>query len=743
MADVFLIAGEDQITNVLLEGISIEQVLTSVVDTCSFSIKNVQPSEGDEIIVELSGVRMFAGIIDSVNLARTVGGLHIWDVTAQDYTFQLNRRLVVETYEGQTADWIAKDIILKYGQGLFTTDHVRPGAPTVSIILFDYMAPSDCFKKLAEYCGWEWFVDYSRDVWFFDPAEEPAYLTATLNDSAPFRNLKHSVDTAGLRNRVYVRGGTMLSAPFVYEIKADGAARTWPLPHKPHNLTMQISGAGVIVGTEGVDKEEAVAFLVNVNEKYVKASKQTVTPTNGATLTFSYRYDLDVITTVDDLQSQAALAGVQGGDGVYEHVIVDKALSTIEAAEAAGMADLRQNSNPKVRGSFETEMPGWMPGQYVSIDLPDRGIQNTFMIQKVTLTPLTPDLWTYQVSYGGRLVGIPDVLQSLVSAQKAGINVTTLLNKLVYGTEGLSFGDQLVTQAGQLPFYIESSREELLDQTPYTVTRIEDVQADFQSGTLTNVQANTDGSLSITTGNSGNRVQQLSLSGLGSVDQTRIGWEAMAGTLAEDQFLTLNDAWDDVGGSGTVTKFIYYDGTATDGVCLRCAGGMVWNCMKTLIPFDATKVYVIKARIRQSVDPTAGGAACFVGVEGLAADGLTLINAAGADAHTGQYFYASNGTPLTVAGGWQTFTGYVKGYSDSPTVTTYPNPASPGPVKTGVAFIRPVVVVNHDGGNGTADIDFTVLEFPGDVVIETNLSTDGGGTWQGWQAATNGAKCRA
>ncbi|MBC9785902.1 hypothetical protein H1S01_15560, partial [Heliobacterium chlorum] len=36
------------------------------------------------------------------------------------------------------------------------------------------------------------------------------------------------------------------------------------------------------------------------------------------------------------------------------------------------------------------------------------------------------------------------------------------------------------------------------------------------------------------------------------------------------------------------------------------------------------------------------------------------------------------------------------------------------------------------------DVDFVVLEYPGDVIIETNLSVNGGSVWQGWQTATNG-----
>jgi hypothetical protein len=44
---------------------------------------------------------------------------------------------------------------------------------------------------------------------------------------------------------------------------------------------------------------------------------------------------------VDDLASQASIAALEGGDGVYEHYIKDDTLITIEAAEAAGNADLR------------------------------------------------------------------------------------------------------------------------------------------------------------------------------------------------------------------------------------------------------------------------------------------------------------------------------------------------------------------------------------------------------------------
>jgi hypothetical protein len=88
----------------------------------------------------------------------------------------------------------------------------------------------------------------------------------------------------------------------------------------------------------------------------------------------------------------------------------------------------------------------WVPGQLVTIDLPDRGINGTFLIQKVTITPATPDKWTYKVEYGGRLLGIADFLKALVSAQqKKKTNDSAVLHKFKYGQETSLVTDELVT----------------------------------------------------------------------------------------------------------------------------------------------------------------------------------------------------------------------------------------------------------------------------------------------------------
>jgi len=457
MARSITIAGVERWTDLERKTLQIQRNLTYSVDTCSFSVKGTIPTEGEEVIVEQDGIRYFAGIIVKVELDRTFADktIKVWWVDCDDYTALLDRRLVVETYENTPADEIFRDIVAKYCPG-FTTTGVQSGAPTVEYIVFDYLRPSECFRQLCDYVGWHWQPSYDKDLQFFSALATPAPMV--LEPGGRFVYGKHTIDTQGLRNRIYVRGGTYLSdlQNPAYEVKVDGVARTWVLPHKPHNISISVGGVAQTCGIENIHEESLYDFLMNYEEKFVRCSSGTATPAAGTTLSFAYKFNIDVITIVEDIVSQQAVAAVQGGDGVYEHVIIDDSLTAIEAAEAIGNADLREHANPRVKGSFTTEVEGWQPGQLVEINLPDRGVVGTYLVQKVTLSPVvaSPSIWSYKIEYGGRLLGIADWLTALYKAQqKKRLNETTILHKFTYGQETVEISDELTTTSREPPWY--------------------------------------------------------------------------------------------------------------------------------------------------------------------------------------------------------------------------------------------------------------------------------------------------
>ena len=352
------IAGIDRITDLERGSLRIEQALTYQIDTCSFSVKGEQPAEGEEVIVEDDKLgRLFAGIIVKVELARTFPdkSIKVWNVDCDDYTALLDRRLVVESYENQSADFIFRDIANLYCPG-FTVNGVQSDAPVIEYIRFDYIPVSECFRQLCDYVGWHWFVDYYKDLHFFDINTYVQPAPMVLRPGGYFRDLRHKINTQGLRNRVYVLGGKFLSDPQIFEFVADGKERIWVLPFEPHEPWVSVSeGPQMKPGLVGVDDESQYAWMYSQRDKYIRCSSHTPTPQAGATVAFTFKCPMDVITMVEDMESQQRIAAIQGGDGVYEHKIVEESLITIEAAEAAGLADLREHANPVVSGSFETE----------------------------------------------------------------------------------------------------------------------------------------------------------------------------------------------------------------------------------------------------------------------------------------------------------------------------------------------------------------------------------------------------
>src|SRR5690606_38657461 len=79
-----------------------------------------------------------------------------------------------------------------------------------------------------------------------------------------------------------------------------------------------------------------------------------------------------------------------------------------------------------------------------------------------------------------------------------------------------------------------------------------------------------------------------------------------------------------------------------------------------LMPFDPNSLYEVGVVVRRN----AGSGVFFCGLEGVAADRVTLINIAGSDSSSLQhYLAASNVEP---GSSWTTYVGYVKGHSGSP-----------------------------------------------------------------------------
>lgn len=135
------------------------------------------------------------------------------------------------------------------------------------------------------------------------------------------------------------------------------------------------------------------------------------------------------------------------------------------------------------------------------------------------------------------------------------------------------------------------------------------------------------------------------------------------------------------------------------------------------IPFDPDTLYSITFYVRQPF----GAGPAYLGVKGIAGDGVTAVNVSGNATHTSsQHYFAAQGEALD-SGGFVAYTGWFKGHASSGNGGGCPSPGEPGTMHSDTRFFRPIMFVNWDNP-GTFQCDAVVIKaYDGESM--NNLST--------------------
>jgi hypothetical protein len=159
-------------------------------------------------------------------------------------------------------------------------------------------------------------------------------------------------------------------------------------------------------------------------------------------------------------------------------------------------------------------------------------------------------------------------------------------------------------------------------------------------------------------------------------------------------------AWNDQSGVGEIS-FLTGLTDAPGGTALRVGNNsgddQRWLSKKVLMPYDGTSLYEVGVIVRKN----SGSGILYCGLEGIAADGVTLINFIGLNTFGSQHYFAANN--ITPTSSWTVYRGYAKGWNTTAGGPA-PNSASPGKMYPGVAFVRPLVLVNYPNAAGQMDV---------------------------------------
>ncbi|WP_331764831.1 hypothetical protein [Streptomyces sp. NBC_01238] len=179
--------------------------------------------------------------------------------------------------------------------------------------------------------------------------------------------------------------------------------------------------------------------------------------------------------------------------------------------------------------------------------------------------------------------------------------------------------------------------------------------------------------------------------------------------------------WARVGETGTYTT-VTGVGDAVAGATVMQVSGPASMERTENIPYDAAALYRFTMRLRTTLAPTAGNPIVYLGFTGIAADGTTRVNAAGANSVGSQHYVTAANLNIPVSTTWTTLTGYLQGTAATGTTTARPDPRTPGAAHTNVRYVRPLLRLLNGATGGTMQVDqVTVETVPTGAVNSVNI----------------------
>lgn len=183
-----------------------------------------------------------------------------------------------------------------------------------------------------------------------------------------------------------------------------------------------------------------------------------------------------------------------------------------------------------------------------------------------------------------------------------------------------------------------------------------------------------------------------------------VGLDKLTGALADSAYQRVTDTMADpaawtVTGKGPGADWAHVAGVsdAETGGTVGRATGYVRIRGTTPLPYDPSVLYRVSARVRATKQPSTSPDSVYVGLLGLAADGLRMVNRNGEDSASSHYYPAASNAVLPEADGWTTYVGYLQGRAapgQSGDAGSNPDLLAPGRLHTNARYIVPYLWLN-------------------------------------------------
>lgn len=396
------------------------------------------PVRGQAVQLTLNGNRLFSGSIFSRRVAflghSSTGWLDL-EIECVDHNALADRRLIGEVYQNLRLGDIYRDIVAKTlaDEGV-TTDGVLDG-PMVTKVVFNNIPVSQAFDQLFDLTGHYWDITYYKVLTTGPRGISLAPFALDVGANGILRDFRDTETLAQYRNSQLVDGGKGITNVRTERFPGDGETRTWtveyPIYEKP---TLDLDGIPIdpnTLGIRGLDEDKAFYWSQGSNQIGQDRDQPAIPATD--TIGITYRGLFDILTSVIDPDGIAERQAVEGGSGLYEHIVSESNLDGDDVVQQRGLGLLRRYS----LGSdieIETDQDGLAVGQQIEVTIAPMGITaRLYLIMGLEMQGLTPARRRYRVqATTGALRGtFAEFWKRVFRRNPLTQNDTTILQKVV------------------------------------------------------------------------------------------------------------------------------------------------------------------------------------------------------------------------------------------------------------------------------------------------------------------------
>lgn len=396
MSITVLINGVDRTSDILQKSLQVTWNVAATA-TCRFSSRAYKPSIGHRVQVQLNGTTIWDGQVADVV---TTYQRHVvrYDVTASDAYF-LDRRIANDGYVAQTLQAIINDLLTVHlnSEG-YTSDFLAPG-PTIARFVADYVTVSEAFRQLADLTGWDWTIRPGRVIEWRESPYLSSSLTLTDDD---LLELSRKEGLRNYRNKQYIRGGKSRTSTQTEQFAGDGKTRSFNVAYAVAEApTVQVNGVAKTVGIRGVDTGKDWYWSKNTTEI---SQDSSATPLSGTdTLTVSYVGFYPLVSSVTLDYEVTNRQAVEGGSGLHESVIVERAVEDEDTALTLISSLVNRYGVMEDQLLIRT-LTRLEAGKVVTINSTALGISGDYYVQQVTMRSLHEDASKSIVVYDAKVV---------------------------------------------------------------------------------------------------------------------------------------------------------------------------------------------------------------------------------------------------------------------------------------------------------------------------------------------------